>query len=652
MELKVGHLVINENTNENYGILIKKEQNNNIVFRLGDGINYKFQIISDELINSHILTRGKHINSPENQKVKNMLLKYYRSNILTENEVRTLSNVMKEAFPNGIPFYDRKNIRDDNDNVHLEIGHKILLSTTDNSSVPFLDNEVVIVLDLTDRGIWVKFNEDNYFLFYRDPKNNGNNGFSGISRYDIVKHSKVDKVDSVSQTTTLIHHAGLIAKIDIHDLKVVFPELDNLIYDIASDKVISVGSSNSFINKDYDYFINEENDSDSSDDDNGDDSDDSDDSSYKYAFENFKGGGESENDINEEFMLMETEFDDYDINLLGKLNELDSGETDNFEFELYKPDVLDVQFNDDGDRDGDSNNNDNNSDNDYDSDYEYDIAEEIELDSNDINVVEVTQQIKRVDTPDEDRVYKDTYQISDLYKTNIESVPIYLRDNEIVIENIKQKINKLIRLKNNNLQRKMDKNLPLVDKLINGDINNLSDIGLLPIVYNIKKKYLRTDNPHIEGDEEIKYENNDYYVVENFFNELNNFDITNDDSMIDPYSMMKNAITLQSPIKTKAKTNNQQGFYVKINGKDNDPDSLSIGVTGIKLNRDRKKYLIDTLNYDKYYGPFYEYNLDNETGELKQEHGLLNVITGLRKIVDGSTMNIWFYEITIKITRI
>ena len=210
----------------NHKILIKKDKKGNIVFKLVDGINFTYQVMNNESYSSS-LRRGEHINSPNNELIKNGLLHYYRKNELTNNERVILHEIMLEAFPNGIPLLDRKEISDIKNEV-IELGNKLLISTTKESSVPFLDEEIVIVSDIKENGIWVTFGDDNFFLFLNDKNKNI---YSGIARYNIVKKIKNNNIKKITQNYTSINHDGNIVKIDVNTNEVIFPEnMNNMIY--------------------------------------------------------------------------------------------------------------------------------------------------------------------------------------------------------------------------------------------------------------------------------------------------------------------------------------------------------------------------------------------------------------------------------------
>ena len=85
-----------------------------------------------------------------------------------------------------------------------------------------------------------------------------------------------------------------------------------------------------------------------------------------------------------------------------------------------------------------------------DNESDFEVEEEIELEEEDIEVVEVVQRGEIIERKEEDRIYKESIQIAELFKMKIEEMPFYFRNNEIVIKNIKKEINKIIDLKNKN----------------------------------------------------------------------------------------------------------------------------------------------------------------------------------------------------------
>ena len=165
---------------------------------------------------------------------------------------------MLEAFPNGIPKKGNNNLTDDemeSKKLHDKLipGVKILLNTSQNSSLDNLDNEIVYVIDKKDNGLWVvkpgtNINEDKFYFLFYNKKDIPT--FAGINDVKILESTVNETFQTYIEKTynsynnddslmTHINYQGKIYKIDPNK-KVVFPlEDEDLIYDPSNDSLMN-----------------------------------------------------------------------------------------------------------------------------------------------------------------------------------------------------------------------------------------------------------------------------------------------------------------------------------------------------------------------------------------------------------------------------
>jgi len=177
--LKVGNIikVSDSNNPDTVGAIIDVNKNNLICFNIDQNKNPMFYKVDlDHVVFSF---ENGNINTPNFIDIKKAILKYYHIHKDNKDEVKVLKKIMDFAYPNGIPeLTDNSNhlpsIENENSQL-LEAGTQIKLKCYPNSSISFLDNQVVDVLDFFDKGIRTlkrgSTPESNkyYSLFYRDP---------------------------------------------------------------------------------------------------------------------------------------------------------------------------------------------------------------------------------------------------------------------------------------------------------------------------------------------------------------------------------------------------------------------------------------------------------------------------------------------------
>lgn len=180
--LKVGYIIsVIDNDKNTSGVIIDIDSTskNIICFNIGqngDPIFYQVDLTKA----SYNIDPSKYINQPEFLDLKKGLLKYYHMHKGNMDEVKVLKKIMAISYPNGIPqLQDKSNHVTEVDNLEesqlLNIGNQIKIKCYPNSTVSFLDNNVLDVIDFFPNGIRTlkrgASSESNkyYTLFYKHP---------------------------------------------------------------------------------------------------------------------------------------------------------------------------------------------------------------------------------------------------------------------------------------------------------------------------------------------------------------------------------------------------------------------------------------------------------------------------------------------------
>ena len=579
----VGSLIRNPQNETDYGVFIKKLNNNLFFFRLQDD---HLPVFSKTDLIPNLVKTGT-INDNNNQddtnidcaKLKRELLKYYRTRNLDKTEKILLSDIMTFAFPNGIPHYDtevplsEKEVIKTNLNNSLEERNAFLLHTPLNSTLNHLNEKTSYLIEKTPDGVWVvrpspNLEDSNFqFLFYNDKSLPS---FGGISRMEYSPdkqlnedtYNKLYEIFNNSSKLTELNNNGEIVKIepetrqvllpDLHKYKQYSPQLDKLL-ETEEYKKHNMNNNTSHNIE----LINLNNDNNNNDDDE-----------YHCPLEqqqeqqqqeqcmenlNMEGGGKSKKDI--EDIEDSEEFDNFDL----------EEENRKREYELFKEETEDIQtslkdtFDDydkkminllqstkskskskskkskskqetDQDTDQDT---DQETDQDTDNETEGEEFEfeEFEFDEDEIEIIEVVEKQMIQEKEEKDKFYNENQQISELNKLFINQYPFLLRNNDFIINTVKKRVNDFMNIKNNIV---MNKQLTEEEKQLELELNPTHNtLTNRPLLYqyatgNLKNNLLIPLVIHkkkIYIDETSKYDSDNYnetFVnLEKFYNELN-----------------------------------------------------------------------------------------------------------------------------------
>lgn len=677
MDLKSGIILNNNQTNENYGVLVKKLNNKDlIVFRLQDN---SFPVISKLKYNDNISKIG-HINEYKNQNLKEQLLKYYRTRNITANENKVLDTLMKEAFPLGIPLYRPEIPITSEEMIELlydvEPSAKLHLNTTDESSISNLNDNVVYVVNITTDGMWIAKpnNEINktkfYYLFNNDTENKIGNrinqSYSGISRIQVLNNENkedgnwikiMDKFNDYSSNndtlTTDMICKGHKVKVDVNTRKPILPtEYNDMIYDINQDTfvkeelpVIDKLIENEDCEKEIEVYEPDVNSENINNDEMSDEDLIPDETIYncnENKLENNKNieqkGGKQTikkykstksisrfNDINKDeeiFVSINDNFDDFDISI-GMID-----------FEDYEDNDIIIKKDDYEDEDISFET--------EDEDTDFEVDEEFELEE-DINIVEINEKVERITRAEEDKVYNENIQKYELFKKELEAYPLNLRNNEIINRIVKKKVVDIITLQKKVVINSNTDDIkfitiddkPILEQYMKGNFqNNL----LIPLVVSSKKIFLNPNSKILD----VSYNLDTHSVIKDpyeLYNGLNT--IIENKENINYKNVILNIINYITPYKS---TKENRFFNINI-GDGIKTDDL----TNLTLDTMVYRYCDDTfscqsfeiisndVDYQVYLGPVVNnFNRDEKT----IIDGKLRVNEDLNILKRGENLNI------------
>lgn len=621
--ISIGSVLQNKDEHgQPFGVVINKiTPSDLLIFRLVDKIHPVFSKLQWNPMNHE---KCGHLNESIYSDLKTELLKYYRTRHLSEKEKILLHPIMLEAFPLGIPLFDSKTPEPEaNAAVRtIQRGSKIVLNTTSDSHCSYLDGENAHVVDIQPHGIWIvtpsaDINSNNmHFIFYSNPDKNQ---FSGISRYRIVVED--DSNSDIYQLCSSLYSqaenpvANLVVndekvKVDPKSLRVVYP-LGNMFYNPMTNTIgdsLKPATPKLILDDDEDdddqLFISkpiiphiQRMDIDMDDDEFGNEFGHSWEQSGGAAKINkakltFSGDDEDEDAIeNMDSSYINIGVDDNQLgdNMINKLKlnvnleededaregEVDRGEAERGEAERGETDAESEFEESTGDI--------------FESG-----GEDVESGGEDIEILEVVQKVERVPKPEEEKVFKDDLQKSELYSMTLEHIPVYLRTDERLQNVIRKKINAIIKLKNSlmidgELIIPKDDNRPLVTSYMNGDFRNRM---LIPLVMNSKKVYIDTKSK-VASD---AFDTKNHFVISKYTQEIDDINYLVEtrkrNTHIEQDTLTQSIISLISPIKNLDK---EYGLIIRIGQGLQEDDVSNLALDTMTIRYCEKPYICQSF---------------------------------------------------------
>ena len=550
-DINPGHILNDNLTNKNLGVLVHKlSPLKYIVFNF-EKINSICPVFS-KINNVSNISKIGNINQVVYKPLKNALLKYYRTHNISSIEQKSMNLLMDYAFPNGIPEYSPElslDYENNNENKldNINIGKKLFLNTTINSSLSHLNNQTVIVIDINPQGIWIIHVPDNIFYFLH--KNESYNNLSGISRYNILDDDKniqpYIKLLKTHNRTSSINYNGDRIIINIDTNKVVHPDkYHNFVYKPEYDKIVELSSNNLYENSNQTIklFNNDNNDNIKS----------NNCKNINIDIDNNQYGGSSivKKDINKKILDLLSD----EIELLVKDEILVNDEQElpnklyDEEINLIKKKISITQYNNSEDELSDN-------DNDFNNEEELEIIADEEI----TEIGEVSK-IKSVPIKDQDKTYKDSIQKGDLYNFKLHNNASAFHDDEFknkilkeinIITILKQSVSSSdgnILVPNINYQ-------PLLLKYSSGNFTNTT---LIPIVLNKKKIYIKNSNDSNELDTKTNL------IIPNFYEDIYKSSIYDRDYRIIQSNYESRISNLMHDINPTLVNNSDIGFLLRL----------------------------------------------------------------------------------------
>ena len=699
MSFTIGSILENSSTNEKIGTLVNYigTTDDIIIFRIVDNLHPVFS----KLKSNPIIRKSGHINDPQYNDLRMELLKYYRTRNLSPKEKGLLDKLMIVAFPLGVPLYDSHN-QTTTDTI-LEpsnipnIGSKIYLNTSYNSSINHLDDTICYIVDKLDNGMWVAsstndINQNNlHFLFWKDK---ARNTISGVSKYKIVSNDTTASNNPEykayqdlyaaqhSSIPTYINFNGYKIRLDPKSLDVLFPldyqgykynpDMDN----ISKDEPKTMKSNPSI------YILDDE----MHDEDISIIKKDRNDNTTKEGVEEdneiqMSGGGNSSKIKNEkpkhssiEDLLYGNENENKDENKDESTNDImpiiDDEEDDDIFLKQLK-----IKYDDKKQKQPPSptplqsdSPTPSNTEDELESEIDSDIFETEDDDDgeatissdNEIEILDVVKKVERLIKPEEEKTYKDDLQKNELFNATLETIPHFLRTDERLQNVIKKKINIIIRLKNiisssienNNSNFNSNSNSgtsPLVKQYITGDFRNHL---LIPLVVNSKKIYLEQKLNNSEDNYNITYQ----HLVSKFFKELEDIQYLIENkkrnTYIDQDTLINNILNTITPFRNLDKN---AGFLIRLGQgiKSNDFNNFMLDTMTIRYcdqgitcqsfggNKDKFDYSVSLGALQSFVSSSND-NLEDidDNMDTLQSKSLLNVISNFKNYRKGEMLDI------------
>lgn len=193
--LKAGYIIkILDSDQGNSGVIVSISMENLIYFRLNHNKEPTFSRIDDW--QKYQIQQVGHINQSEFLELKKSLHKYYHLHKNSPDETGILINVMNFAYPNGIPALPahQRNlhleVKPNEESQFLDTGCQIKLKCPRSSSISFLNDQVLDIVDTYSKGLRVlrrgaSADSNKYYtIFFRRPGQD--NSLAGVEEVEII----------------------------------------------------------------------------------------------------------------------------------------------------------------------------------------------------------------------------------------------------------------------------------------------------------------------------------------------------------------------------------------------------------------------------------------------------------------------------------
>ena len=515
--LRPGYIIkILDSDQGSSGVIVNVSMEHLIYFRLNHNHEPTFSRVDDW--QRYQIHKTGQINQHEYTELKKALHKYYHQHKSSPDEVKILEEVMQFAYPNGIPALPshQRNLHLEvapkEDSHYLETGCQIKLKCPRTSTISFLNEQVLDVVDSYSKGLRVlrrgASSDSNkyYTIFYRRPGQD--NSLAGVEELEIInskpqhfdKEGKLqdqlkdvrerDSEGNLNYSTQIMDHEGHIYH--VHPTSLEVNSLDDKTkgkYHPATDEIVFDHPKKDLEDEeDIDVFqsIREKKD-------------------HKDDFKLAKDIVLSDIDPNLEDELEEVALKEVEEMDMEQMEEKMGGASKSVAEEEVEISQLDLESLEQeteelesfSSRFSEFESDDYLDDPDSEAE-EYDF-EEFDIVDEPIELSKVVYRSKKVPVPDEKKVYEPHIQKSEFYKYLVEKlIPNkQLRKNTFLVNQIHHVNNLINRLKDESAELYEGKNpfkddyRPLLEQYLQNDYRSRF---LIPIVLDRKKLYFKSDD--------------------------------------------------------------------------------------------------------------------------------------------------------------
>ena len=203
-EIKPGHIikVLNDTDMSHLGAVVDNKPGELLYFKTVDDKYPVFNRIQDSVP----IERLGNINNDKFNNLKKALLRYYWKNQHNVKNKTILQPLLNYAFIDGVPICslgdddEADSLIRQNSTNNIRLGNRIKVTMKPDSTLAFLNNDIVDVVDTFGKGIRVlkrgrNDNENKYYtFFYKNP--HITNQFSGIQNLEMVDEYANNHLDS------------------------------------------------------------------------------------------------------------------------------------------------------------------------------------------------------------------------------------------------------------------------------------------------------------------------------------------------------------------------------------------------------------------------------------------------------------------------